>query len=133
MGVLRATVVASRVPRVQSDRTADAAHFQSNEREGGGPRGANGSFATTTPQAPGARESREESGPPLRCRIRTEIPSVGTRRALPFFGFAGSVALSSDASTLAVGAYGESSSATGLNGNQVNTSAAGAGAVYVFR
>ncbi len=44
--------------------------------------------------------------------------------------FGWSVALSGD--TLAVGARGESSSATGVNGNQVDNSAADAGAVYVF-
>ena len=42
-----------------------------------------------------------------------------------------SVALSLD--TLAVGAYGESSNATGINGNQADMSALGAGAVYVLR
>lgn len=45
-------------------------------------------------------------------------------------GFGASVALEGD--TLAVGAYGESSGATGINGNQSNTAAAEAGAVYVF-
>jgi hypothetical protein len=44
------------------------------------------------------------------------------------FGYA--VALSGD--TLAVGAIGEASNATGVNGDQNNISAAGAGAVYVF-
>ena len=51
-------------------------------------------------------------------------------RAESFFGT--SVALSVDGSTLAVGATGETSSATGVNGNQANTSATNAGAVYVF-
>ena len=44
------------------------------------------------------------------------------------FGY--SVALSGD--TLAVGAYGEDSAATGVNGNQADDSASFAGAVYVF-
>ena len=44
------------------------------------------------------------------------------------FGFR--VALSGD--TLAVGAFGEASNATGINGNQANNSASRAGAVYVF-
>jgi hypothetical protein len=44
--------------------------------------------------------------------------------------FGGSVAVSAD--TVAVGAYGESSNATGINGNQSNNSAAGSGATYVF-
>ncbi|MFN7743791.1 MAG: FG-GAP repeat protein [Phycisphaerales bacterium] len=45
--------------------------------------------------------------------------------------FGRSVALSGG-STLAVGASGEASSATGLNGNQADNSASNAGAVYVF-
>jgi FG-GAP repeat protein len=46
------------------------------------------------------------------------------------FGY--SVAVSGDGSTMAVGAIGEDSSATGINGNQADNSANGAGAVYVF-
>src|SRR6266581_1282861 len=46
--------------------------------------------------------------------------------------FGASLALSGDGNTLAVGATGESSSATGINGNQADTSMAGAGAVYIF-
>lgn len=42
------------------------------------------------------------------------------------------LALSSDGSTLAVGAPGESSSATGVGGDQTSNAAADAGAVYVF-
>jgi len=44
--------------------------------------------------------------------------------------FGSSVAISGD--TLAVGAYGEDSAATGINGDQTNNSANGSGAVYVF-
>lgn len=46
--------------------------------------------------------------------------------------FGESIALSGDGSTLAVGAPRESSSATGVNGNQQDQSASGSGAVYVF-
>jgi hypothetical protein len=46
------------------------------------------------------------------------------------FGF--SVALSSDANTLAVGAIHEASNATGINGNQADNSTPDAGAVYVY-
>jgi hypothetical protein len=46
------------------------------------------------------------------------------------FGY--SVALSGDGATLAVGAFNESSSSTGVNGAQGDNSTAKAGAVYVF-
>jgi cysteine-rich repeat protein len=46
--------------------------------------------------------------------------------------FGVSVALSADGSTLAVGAFGEGSAATGIGGNQADNSAGGAGAVYMF-
>ena len=47
--------------------------------------------------------------------------------------FGHSVALSEEGDTLAVGAWGEDSNATGINGDQNDNSASGAGAVYVFR
>jgi FG-GAP repeat len=46
------------------------------------------------------------------------------------FGF--SIALSADGNTIAAGAITEDSSATGVNGNQADNSASGAGAVYVY-
>ena len=46
------------------------------------------------------------------------------------FGY--SLALSSDGNTLTVGAYGEASDATGINGDQSNNAASNAGAAYVF-
>ena len=46
------------------------------------------------------------------------------------FGLA--VALSGDGSTLAAGAWGEASNATGLNGDQANNSAGLSGAVYLY-
>ena len=50
-----------------------------------------------------------------------------------FDSFGGSVSLSADGNTLAVGATDEGSSATGINGDQNDNSAPSAGAVYVFR
>jgi hypothetical protein len=47
-------------------------------------------------------------------------------------GFGRSVALSSDAAALVVGASGEGSAATGVGGDQADDSAAPAGAVYVL-
>jgi cysteine-rich repeat protein len=46
--------------------------------------------------------------------------------------FGWSVALSADGSTLAVGARYEASAATGINGDQLDNSVSGAGAIYVF-
>jgi hypothetical protein len=46
------------------------------------------------------------------------------------FGY--SIALSGDGNTLAVGAIGEDSASTGINGNQNDNSAGGSGAVYTF-
>jgi hypothetical protein len=47
--------------------------------------------------------------------------------------FGGSIALSADGTTLAVGASGEQSSATGVGGDEVQNDVFNAGAVYVFR
>ncbi|HNA90010.1 MAG TPA: FG-GAP repeat protein, partial [Anaerolineales bacterium] len=44
--------------------------------------------------------------------------------------FGSSIAIAGD--TIVVGAYGEDSNATGINGNETNNSAATSGAVYVF-
>ena len=46
--------------------------------------------------------------------------------------FGHSVALSADGNTLAVGAYGEDSNATGVGGNQADNAAPDAGAVYLY-
>lgn len=46
--------------------------------------------------------------------------------------FGHSIALSSDGNTLAIGAFQETSNATGINGNQADTSASDSGAAYVF-
>ncbi len=51
----------------------------------------------------------------------------------PNDGFGAVVALSADGSTLLVGAHGEGSNATGINGNAADNSARSSGAAYVFR
>lgn len=48
-------------------------------------------------------------------------------------GFGRSLSLSSDGTTLAVGADGEASAAAGVNGNQASDTLPNAGATYVFR
>ena len=47
--------------------------------------------------------------------------------------FGASIALSNDGNTIAVGAVGESSESTGINGNQLLYQAPGAGAAYILR
>ncbi len=58
------------------------------------------------------------------------IKASNTDNTGDFFGFA--VILSDDGNTLAVGATGEASNDTGINGNESDNSLSGAGAVYVF-
>ncbi|MDC0598317.1 FG-GAP repeat protein [Gammaproteobacteria bacterium] len=60
---------------------------------------------------------------------QTYLKSSNTE-AEDFFGR--NLSLSSDGSTLAVGAYQEDSSATGVNGNEADNTASASGAVYVF-
>ncbi len=62
--------------------------------------------------------------------VQEAYVKASNTRASTYFGSA--VALSSDGNTLAVGSYYESSAATGINGDQSDTSAEYAGAVYVF-
>lgn len=46
--------------------------------------------------------------------------------------FGTSLSVAADGNTLAISSFQESSNATGINGDQINTSAFGSGAVYVF-
>lgn len=46
--------------------------------------------------------------------------------------FGRAVSLAADGNTLAVGANGEDSNATGIGGNQADNSVAAAGAVYLY-
>jgi hypothetical protein len=60
------------------------------------------------------------------AHIKADHPSTGDH-----FGYA--LAISTDGSTLVVGAYGEDSSATGINGDRLDGVAPDSGAAYVFR
>lgn len=55
---------------------------------------------------------------------------ASNKAAYDYFGF--SVSLSGDGATMAVGAYSEDSSATGVDGNQLDNNATNSGSVYVF-
>jgi hypothetical protein len=61
-----------------------------------------------------------------RCVVKASNTGSGDE-----FGF--SVALSADGSTLAAGAVGEVSAATGVGGNQTDNSVPAPGAVYVVQ
>jgi hypothetical protein len=74
---------------------------------------------------------RARSGLHPKQRHWSSRPTSRPRTRRPdLFGY--SLALSGDGTTLAVGAFGEDSSATGIDGNQTDNSAGSAGAVYVF-
>lgn len=87
--------------------------------------GINGNQADNTGLGSGAVYVFVRSGGTWTQQAYVKASNTG---AFDFFGNA--VALSGD--TLAVGALGESSAATGVNGNQADDSAGGAGAVYIF-
>src|SRR5690606_16731875 len=62
----------------------------------------------------------------------TEQAYIKASNAEAYDYFGGSVSLSSDGNTLAVGAQGEASNAKGVGGNQENNNIGVAGAVYIF-
>lgn len=62
----------------------------------------------------------------------TQTQYIKASNARSGYSFGQSVALSSDGLTLVVGDSKESSGATGINGNQSDTSTLSSGAVYVF-
>ncbi|MBK7534002.1 MAG: integrin [Myxococcales bacterium] len=76
----------------------------------------------------GDKGSRPDAAPPSEIQYRyLKASNTGT---FDFFGRA--IALSADGSTLAVGAPGEASAATGIGGDEAGNGARNAGAVYVF-
>ncbi len=64
--------------------------------------------------------------------VWTQQAYLKARNADSLDRFGTAVSLSADGHTLAVGAIGESSSATGINGNESDNSVENSGAVYVF-
>ena len=89
--------------------------------------GINGNQADDSAEASGAVFVFSRSGGAWSQQAYIKASNPGT-----FDGFGSSVALSADGTTLAVGATGEESSATGINGNQADNSGWLAGAAYVF-
>jgi hypothetical protein len=84
-----------------------------------------------------ANNNRPESGAAYVFRFSNgawaQEAYVKASRATTGLAFGIAVAFNGDGTTLAVGAVGENSNATGIDGNQDDTSAANAGAVYVFQ
>ena len=95
--------------------------------EGSAATGINGNQADNSAGYSGAVYVFTRSGTTWSQQAYVKASNTG---ATDQFGM--SVALSSDGSTLAVGAPHEESAATGIGGNQADNSASGSGAVYVF-
>jgi FG-GAP repeat len=89
-----------------------------------GPAAYGGSQARATAR-PAAAKSDGTAGWRQAAYVKASNPRASAE-------FGSSVALSADGRTLAVGSQMESSAATGINGNQDDHSAYGAGAVYVY-
>ncbi len=87
--------------------------------------GVNGNQTDNSASASGAAYVFVRSGSTWTQQAYLKASNTG---ASDFFGAA--VAISGD--TVVIGAYGEDSAATGINGNQADNSASGSGAAYVF-
>jgi hypothetical protein len=95
--------------------------------------GINGNQADNSAGDAGAVYVYTRSGATWSQQAYIKASNTAAGDAFGSFSLTGfTVALSSDGNTLAVGALGEDSAATGINGNQADNSAALAGAVYVF-
>jgi hypothetical protein len=92
--------------------------------------GVNGNQADTSMAGAGAAYVFTRNGTTWSQQAYVKASNTGEKEEGDQFGY--SIALSSDGNTLAVGAIAEDSAATGINGNQTDNSADGAGAVYVF-
>jgi len=89
--------------------------------------GINGFESNNAAAASGAVYIFARSGSTWSQQSYVKAPNTGAADT-----FGGSVALSGDGNTLAVGALGEAGNATGINGNQSDNSAGYAGAVYLY-
>ena len=96
-------------------------------KEDSGVSGVGGSQADNTVSGAGAVYVFARVGATWSQQAYVKASNPGT---MDYFGLA--VALAGDGSTLAVGASGEASSATGVGGDQTVLAAADSGAVYVF-
>ena len=98
--------------------------------ESSGATGINGDQTNTTAAQSGAVYLFRRAGAGNTWAQEAYVKASNTA-AMQTFGTA--VALSQDGTTLSVGAIGEASAATGVDGDQTDSSAPNSGAVYVFR
>lgn len=89
--------------------------------------GIDGAQANNSAAAAGAAYVFIRSGTTWSQQAYVKASNTGTND-----DFGSALALSSDGNSLVIGAIGESSSATGLNGNQADNSKDGVGAAYLF-
>jgi tartrate dehydratase beta subunit/fumarate hydratase class I family protein len=93
-------------------------------------RGVNGNQRDNSIKNSGAVYLFTRSGSTWSQQAYVKASNTGELEEGDQFGY--SVALSGDGNTVAVGAIGDDSSASGINGNQADNSMNGAGAVYVL-
>lgn len=96
-------------------------------RERSNATGVNGNQADNSAQDSGAVYVFTRSGPSWSQHAYLKASNTGVGDH-----FGAEVALSGDGNTLAVGALGERSNTTGVNGDQANDAAGSSGAVYMF-
>ena len=95
--------------------------------ENGGSKGINGKQDDLSAEDSGALYLFTRSG-----TTWTQQAYVKGSNTEAYDEFGSSMALSNDGKLIAIGARGEASAAKGVNGNQNDNSAMGAGAVYIF-
>jgi trimeric autotransporter adhesin len=95
--------------------------------ENGGSKGINGDQTDLSAEDSGALYLFTRSGTSW-----TQQAYVKASNAKAYAEFGSAMALSKDGKLIAVGARSEASAAKGVNGNQNDNSAMGAGAVYIF-
>jgi len=98
--------------------------------EDSGANGINGNQTDKSMADAGAVYVFARSGSTWSQQAYVKASNAGEKDEGDQFGY--SIALSGDGNTLAVGAIGEDSNATGVNGDQANNAANGSGAVYLF-
>src|SRR6185295_1544653 len=92
--------------------------------------GVNGNQEDNSVENSGAVYVFSRSGSTWSQQAYLKASNTGEKDEGDQFGY--SVAVSGDGNTVAVGAIGEDSAATGINGNQNDNTAGGSGATYVF-